>query len=243
MGQPRNDAGLHLRLEEGRVDRLGEAFQPVDHRDQDVVRSVTSPVTPNQKGLPTQPNHQVPLRPPSCYHPDTRESRPRDTHASMFDFAWSEIALIAAVALIAIGPKDLPVAIRTVAGMVKKARRMAAEFQTHVDEMVREANLDEVTKQFKDIKDFDFKSEVEKHIDPDHTLRDTFAGNPLEPSTPSEPNPAENSEPEVLALPPEPPRAPAFIPPNLIPPPPEPAASAEPPAFIPPQLAGRSRSP
>ena len=48
------------------------------------------------------------------------------------------------VALIAIGPKDMPVAIRTVTGMIKKARRMAAEFQTHVDEMVREADLDEV---------------------------------------------------------------------------------------------------
>ena len=62
----------------------------------------------------------------------------------MFDFAWSEIALIAVVALIAIGPKDMPVAIRAVTGGIKKARRMAAEFQTHVDEMVREADLDDV---------------------------------------------------------------------------------------------------
>ena len=49
-----------------------------------------------------------------------------------------------AVALIAIGPKDLPVAIRTVTGMLKKARGMAAEFQGHVDEMMREANLSDV---------------------------------------------------------------------------------------------------
>ena len=62
----------------------------------------------------------------------------------MFDFAWSEIVLIGAVALIAIGPKDMPAAIRTVSSMVKKARRMAAEFQTHVDEMVREADLGDV---------------------------------------------------------------------------------------------------
>ena len=59
----------------------------------------------------------------------------------MFDFAWSEIALIGVVALIAIGPKDMPVAIRAVTDMIKKARRMAGEFQTHVDEMVREADL------------------------------------------------------------------------------------------------------
>jgi len=44
----------------------------------------------------------------------------------MFDFAWSEIAVIAAVALVLIGPKDMPVAIRTITGMIKKARRMAA---------------------------------------------------------------------------------------------------------------------
>ena len=62
----------------------------------------------------------------------------------MFDFAWSEIALIGIVALVAIGPKDLPVAIKAVAEMIKKARRMAGEFQTHVDEMVREANLHDV---------------------------------------------------------------------------------------------------
>jgi sec-independent protein translocase protein TatB len=159
----------------------------------------------------------------------------------MFDFAWSEIALIAAVALIAIGPKDMPVAIRTVAGMVKKARRMAAEFQTHIDEMVREANLDEVKSQFNEIRNFDFKTEVEKAIDPDHTLRDTFADIPL----PSEPAPGEHPAlaPEAAAPPPEPeaPRAPAFIPPNLIPPP-EPLTAAEPeaPAFIPPQFGTRT---
>ena len=48
----------------------------------------------------------------------------------MFDFAWSEIGLIGVVALIAIGPKDMPAAIKAVTGMIKKARRMAGEFQT-----------------------------------------------------------------------------------------------------------------
>ena len=122
----------------------------------------------------------------------------------MFDFAWSEIALIAAVALIAIGPKDMPVAIRTVASMVKKARRMASEFQTHVDEMVREANLDEVKDQFNSIRSFDFKDTVEKAIDPDHTLRDTLSD--LE--KPSESAPGENAEPEAIEPPLAEPEAP-----------------------------------
>src|ERR1700761_2444366 len=98
----------------------------------------------------------------------------------MFDFAWSEILLIGAVALIAIGPKDMPAAIRAVAGMVKKARRMAAEFQTHVDEMVREADLGEVKKAFSDIRNLDIEGIMEKHIDPDRSIRDTFADNPLD---------------------------------------------------------------
>ena len=158
----------------------------------------------------------------------------------MFDFAWSEIAIIAAVALIAIGPKDMPVAIRTVSGMVKKARRMAAEFQTHVDEMVREANLSEVKDQFNAIRNFDFKEAAEKHIDPDHTLRDTLSGDILT----SEPAPGEHAEPEAIAAepaqPPDTPPAPSFIPPHLIPPAvAAKAAASEPPAFVPPQFAAR----
>ena len=80
----------------------------------------------------------------------------------MFDFAWSEFALIAVVALIAIGPKDMPVAIRAVTAWIKKARRMAAEFQTHVDEMVREADLHEVKASFNEIRNFDIKGELER---------------------------------------------------------------------------------
>src|SRR4051794_25592765 len=97
----------------------------------------------------------------------------------MFDFAWSQIALIAVVALVVIGPKDMPVAIRAITNTIRKARRMAAEFQTHVDEMVREANLDEVRSQISDIRNFDFRTEIEKAVDPDHKIRDTFASDPL----------------------------------------------------------------
>jgi sec-independent protein translocase protein TatB len=103
----------------------------------------------------------------------------------MFDFAWSELAVIAGVALVLIGPKDMPVAIRSITGMIKKARRMAGEFQTHVDEMLREANLDEVKSTLNEIRNFDLKTEMERHVDPDGSLRSTFADNPLEPSTPA----------------------------------------------------------
>jgi sec-independent protein translocase protein TatB len=185
----------------------------------------------------------------------------------MFDFAWSEIVLIGAVALIAIGPKDMPAAIRSVSSMIKKARRMAAEFQTHVDEMVREADLGDVKKAFTDIRNLDLTSTLEKHIDPDRSIRNTFAENPFEPTYPTAspvpnevstleevtvaappavtatpgseapPNPEAPAVPEALAEP-EAPRAPAFIPPSLVPPPaPNTAAQpAEAPAFIPPEV-------
>ena len=56
----------------------------------------------------------------------------------MFDLAWSEIALIAVVAVVVIGPKDLPDAVRGVARGIQKLRRMAGEFQGHLDEVVRD---------------------------------------------------------------------------------------------------------
>ncbi|MBV9653974.1 MAG: twin-arginine translocase subunit TatB [Acetobacteraceae bacterium] len=92
----------------------------------------------------------------------------------MFDFAWSEIAVIGVVALIAIGPKDMPVAIRTMTNALKKARRMAAEFQTHVDDMVREANLDDVRREVQNIRNFDFKGTVERTVDADGSIRAAF---------------------------------------------------------------------
>lgn len=93
----------------------------------------------------------------------------------MFDFAWSEIALIGIVALVAIGPKDLPVAIKAVAQMVKKARKMAGEFQTHVDEMVREANLNDVKNTFDDIRRMDIKGKILSAVDDDGSIRKTLS--------------------------------------------------------------------
>ena len=184
----------------------------------------------------------------------------------MFDFAWSEIALVGVVALIAIGPKDLPVAIKTVAELVKKARRMAGEFQTHVDEMVKEANLHEVRDTFDDLRRMDIKGKILSAVDGDGTLRKTIADRPFDihpapPPVPVHDSPAadalteavvaERPElamgalPEEPALPLEPQGPPSFIPPSIaavglpVPPPP-------PPAFVPPAavaaVAGARRS-
>jgi sec-independent protein translocase protein TatB len=71
----------------------------------------------------------------------------------MLDMSWGEIMVIGAVALIVIGPKDLPKALRTIGQVTGKLRRMAAEFQGQFNEAMREAELDEVKKQLQGVND------------------------------------------------------------------------------------------
>ncbi|HEX2726596.1 MAG TPA: Sec-independent protein translocase protein TatB [Beijerinckiaceae bacterium] len=70
----------------------------------------------------------------------------------MFDLSWGEVMVIGAVALIVIGPKDLPKALRTVGNMTAKVRRMASEFQNQFQDAMREAELDEIRKQVEEVK-------------------------------------------------------------------------------------------
>ncbi|MGA2055556.1 MAG: Sec-independent protein translocase protein TatB [Bradyrhizobium sp.] len=71
----------------------------------------------------------------------------------MFDIGWSEFALIAVVALIAIGPKELPGVLRMVGQWVGKARKMAAEFQGQFQEAMREAEMADLKKSFDEVKE------------------------------------------------------------------------------------------
>lgn len=65
----------------------------------------------------------------------------------MFDIGWSELLLCAVVALVVIGPKDLPQALRALGRLVGKARATANEFRGHFDDLMRESELDELRKQ------------------------------------------------------------------------------------------------
>jgi sec-independent protein translocase protein TatB len=69
----------------------------------------------------------------------------------MFDISWGEMLLIGVVALIAIGPKELPGVLRMVGQWMAKARRMAAEFQGQFREAMREAELADLKKEFDDV--------------------------------------------------------------------------------------------
>lgn len=71
----------------------------------------------------------------------------------MFDIGWSELVLIGVVALIVLGPKELPGVLRMVGQWVGKARKMASDFQGQFQEAMREAEMADVKKSFDDIKD------------------------------------------------------------------------------------------
>ena len=90
----------------------------------------------------------------------------------MFDIGWGELVVIGIVALIAIGPKELPTVLRTLGQYMGKVRRMASEFQGQFQEAMREAELAELKKQAEDLKssvsdigNFDPLADTQKQIE------------------------------------------------------------------------------
>jgi sec-independent protein translocase protein TatB len=128
----------------------------------------------------------------------------------MFDLGWGKIVIIAVIALIVIGPKELPAVLRTVGQWMGKIRRMAAEFQGQFQEAMREAEMADLKKSIDAITDatrgigsgFDPLSSVTKNIE------SAFQEKPSEtPSTPAATTelagtPAPTTEPSVAAEPP-----------------------------------------
>jgi sec-independent protein translocase protein TatB len=98
----------------------------------------------------------------------------------MFDIGWDELFLIALVALVVIGPKDLPGVLRVLGVWIARARNLAGEFRSHVDEMIREANVDEMKREFSAMAAPPELKEMEDNL---------MLGNPLSPSEPKTPEP------------------------------------------------------
>ena len=107
----------------------------------------------------------------------------------MFDFSWAHMALIAAVALIVIGPKDLPRALRTAGMWARKARTISREFQSSIEQMVREAELDDVKKEIEAATSVNLENEIRNTVDPTGSLAESLK-TPELTATPSEPTPA-----------------------------------------------------
>lgn len=89
----------------------------------------------------------------------------------MFDFSWSELLLIALVALVVIGPKDLPKVLRTAGKWAGKARAVANEFRSSIDQMIRESELEEVRKEVEKVAATDIGHEIEQSVDPKGELQ------------------------------------------------------------------------
>jgi sec-independent protein translocase protein TatB len=89
----------------------------------------------------------------------------------MFGIDSPELLVIAIVALVVIGPKELPGLLRSWGKWMSQARGMAAEFRGHVDEMVRQSELDEVKKQLEgtagglDLQALDPSKQIKQHIE------------------------------------------------------------------------------
>ena len=105
----------------------------------------------------------------------------------MFDIAWSELALIGAVALVVIGPKDLPKVMRTMGVWTRKARLLAGEFQHGLDEMIRQAELDDVRRQVQSVNPAAVKAHMDKVIDADGIEAALRAGPTVAEPTPIPP--------------------------------------------------------
>jgi sec-independent protein translocase protein TatB len=125
----------------------------------------------------------------------------------MFDIGWFEMAVIGALLLVVVGPKDMPKVLRTVGYWMGKARSMAREFQRSLDQYVKEAELEDVKK---GVDKLNVRKSIQNTIDPkgtikkqlsetDKTLRETVkgpaadakddvAGDAVDPTTP-EPKP------------------------------------------------------
>ena len=90
------------------------------------------------------------------------------------DFGMSELLLIGVVALVFIGPKDLPKALRVAGFWFRKARTLSREFQTSVEQMIREAELDEMRQELKKATEIDLEKQFRETIDPTGSLAESL---------------------------------------------------------------------
>lgn len=134
----------------------------------------------------------------------------------MFDIGWSELVLIGVVALVAIGPKELPGVLRMVGQWMGKARKMAAEFQGQFQEAMREAEMADLKKSFDEVKEAassfsgnNLMTSLQKDVSdslrvdaldkPAETSTTTAVEPPATPTTPEAPTPETFVEAEAHA--------------------------------------------
>lgn len=94
----------------------------------------------------------------------------------MLDIGWVELSIIALITILVVGPKEIPRVLRTVTQIMRKVRGMASEFQSGIDDLAREAELDDLKKDIEKTASKDFASELENTIDPTGEVKDSVSG-------------------------------------------------------------------
>ena len=94
----------------------------------------------------------------------------------MFDLGWGELLVVGAVALVVLGPKELPNALRTISNLTKTARKLAGEFQSGVNEIVREAELEDARKAAQSISKGSISKAIGKVVDPTGEMKSSSHG-------------------------------------------------------------------
>jgi sec-independent protein translocase protein TatB len=116
----------------------------------------------------------------------------------MFDISWSEFLLIGVVALVVIGPKELPAVMRTLGQWTRKLRSMASDFQNQFQEAMREAEMADLKKQVddlaQDVKNYDPLKDVRGDIE---SVGEDVKQSLAAPSEPTPALPAADAEPPL----------------------------------------------
>lgn len=120
----------------------------------------------------------------------------------MFDIGWSEMLIIGIVTLVVLGPKELPHALKTFSHWMRAARKLGAEFQSGVNEIVREAELEDAKRELQKISSHSISDKIEKAIDPAGDLKKAI-NEPVDDAKAalSEPQPeAESAKPSIADM-------------------------------------------
>ncbi|MGO9171072.1 MAG: Sec-independent protein translocase protein TatB [Rhodomicrobium sp.] len=100
----------------------------------------------------------------------------------MFDIAWSELLLIVVVALIFIGPKELPAVLQNLGRMTAKLRRSADDFRRHFEESMRESGYEDLHKNIQDIRALNPRTQLRESLD--RAIGQDYKSVPLPPREP-----------------------------------------------------------
>ena len=109
----------------------------------------------------------------------------------MFDIGWSELLVIAVVAIVVVGPKELPRLLRTFGRYAGKLKRAASDFQHQFEDAMRESELDEMRKALDDVRSTAESVDLGRPIDQPLMLKQpTPAPSPSQPPKPARKRPA-----------------------------------------------------